>query len=198
MPLLALETFVFPDELFGGDLTLAGDWWVLHTRPRVEKALARKFLDRRTPFFLPLYQREWRKSGRLFRSHLPLFPGYVFLHGAGQDRLAALETNLVARVIPVSDQMQLHADLERVYRLVTSGKPLVPEHRLLPGDWVEITCGPLQGLEGRIIRSAKGLKFFVEVEFLQQGVSVEVDSSMIQPCDRRRKSSGAGRDSSGR
>jgi len=192
MPLLSLETFLFPDDLFSradvGENT-SGEWWVLHTRPRVEKCLARKFLDHQISFFLPLYDRQWRKRGRLFRSFLPLFPGYLFLHGGSQIRLAALETNLVARVIPVPDQAQLHADLKRVHRLVTSGQSLSPEHRLLPGSWVEITGGPLQGLEGKVIRSPKGLKLLVEVQFLQQGVSVEIDTSMIQPTGPRRVTS---------
>jgi transcription antitermination factor NusG len=188
MPLLTLESFLFPDDLFSsGDIERghAGDWWVLHTRPRVEKTLARRFLDRQIPFFLPLYDRQWRKRGRLFLSHLPLFPGYLFVRGSGQVRLAALETNQVARVIPVPDQAQLHADLGRIYRLVTSGKTLIPEQRLIPGSWVEIISGALEGLEGKIIRSSKGLKLFVEVQFLQRGVSVEIESSMIQPSSRQ-------------
>ena len=188
MPLLSLETYVFPEDLLARPPAETGDaedWWVLHTRPRVEKCLARRFLDRQVSYFLPLYERQWRKRGRLFRSYLPLFPGYLFVHGGSQVRLAALETNLVARVLPVPDQGQLQADLQRVYRLVTSGQVLRPEQRLLPGSWVEIIGGPMQGLEGKVIRSAKGLKFFVEVEFLQRGVSVEIDSSMIQPSNAR-------------
>jgi transcriptional antiterminator RfaH len=184
MPLLTREAFLFPDDLFASgrsERAETGEWWVLHTRPRVEKALARRFLARQIPFFLPLYDREWRKHGRLFRSHLPLFPGYVFLRGGSQTRLAALETNQVVRVIPVPDQAQLQTDLERVYRLVTSGQPLNPEERLIPGSRVEIISGPLEGLKGRIIGSAKCLKLFVEVQFLQRGVSVEIERSMIQP-----------------
>ena len=88
-------------------------WWVLHTRPRAEKVLARHCHKRELPFFLPLYHRKWRSRGRLQSSFLPLFPGYVFLLGGGDVRLAALETNLVAQVIPVNDQRQLHEDLAR-------------------------------------------------------------------------------------
>src|SRR5262249_43471458 len=62
MPLLPLEPFVFPDDLLDqpltGDATL-GSWWVLHTRPRAEKSLARRLLRASTPFFLPLCKRQW-------------------------------------------------------------------------------------------------------------------------------------------
>src|SRR5205807_8304193 len=123
-----------------------GRWWVLHTRPRAEKTLARRFQGRGIPYFLPLYHREWRSNGRQFRSYLPLFPGYVFLHGDEFARLAALETNLVAQVLPVEDQHQLYADLRRVYKLLSTGAPVMPEDRLAPGDTVEVVKGPFTGL----------------------------------------------------
>jgi transcriptional antiterminator RfaH len=184
MPLLPPEPFVFPDTLLRTSPP-EGDgparWWVLHTRPRVEKALARKFLGRGTSFFLPLYQRQWRNKGRLHRSHLPLFAGYLFLLGDDQARTHALETNLVARVLTVPDQRRLHADLARVYELIVAEAPLTPEDRLLPGTPVAITRGPLAGLTGTILRRGKQLRFFVEVEMLQRGVSVEIESWMIEP-----------------
>jgi transcriptional antiterminator RfaH len=173
---------VFPPDLLTGP---AGDrpglWWVLHTRPRAEKALVRKFLARDCAFYLPLYHKQWRKRGRLFATDVPLFPGYVFLHGDEQARLYALETNTLVRCLAVADQAQLHADLARVQHLIAAGSALTPEDRLQPGTAVEIVHGPLMGLRGKVLRRGKKMKFFVEVHFLQQGVSVEIESWMIQP-----------------
>src|SRR5918911_590843 len=108
MPLLAQEPFVYPHDLLCNPPD--GDdgqrrWWVLHTRPRAEKALARRFFSRGTAYFLPQHRKQWHSRGRLLTSHLPLFPSYVFLYGDNQARVQALETNVVARVIPVADQM---------------------------------------------------------------------------------------------
>lgn len=183
MPLLHLEPFIYPETLLTEPLPAKEDgsvWWVLHTRPRAEKALARRIAQRRLPFFLPLYKKQWRNQGRLFSSFLPAFPGYVFLQGDPHVRQAALETNLVARVLPVPDQQELHDDLMRIFRLVDSGLPLSPEQRLPEGTVVEITSGVLEGMEGKVIRQAKGVRLFVEVKFLQQGVSVEVESWMVR------------------
>jgi transcriptional antiterminator RfaH len=160
-------------------------WWVLHTRPRAEKTLARRFCDRSISFFLPLYQKEWRSRGRRLQSYLPLFPGYVFLHGDYQQRVTALETNLVALVLPVKDQLQLHDDLQRVFRLITTGAPITPEERLEPGDPVLIVKGPLAGLDGKVIRRGKHLKLIIEVQMLRRAVSVEVESWMLQSCTER-------------
>lgn len=186
MPLLPLEPFLYPEDLLSQTTTAAADpprWWVLHTRPRTEKCLARRFLARNLAFFLPLYQRQWRSRGRLLSSYVPLFPGYIFLHGDYQTRLAALETNRVARCLPVEDQDRLHAELARVYHLMAAGEPLAPEDRLQPGARVEIIHGPLAGLEGKVLRRGKQLRFFVEVQLLQRGVSVEIENWMIQPLD---------------
>jgi transcription antitermination factor NusG len=185
MPSLPLEPFVFPGDLLSDPANgweNSGRWWVLHTRPRAEKSLARNLLGRTLPFFLPLHKRQWRSPGRrLLCSYVPLFSGYVFLRGDHEARLVALETRLVARVLAVEDQLRLHADLARVYHLITAGLPLTPEEQLNPGTLVEIISGPLAGLEGKILRRGKHLKFFVEVQFLQRGVSAEVEGWMIRP-----------------
>jgi transcription antitermination factor NusG len=183
MPLLALEPSVFPADLFcpGEGSASAGRWWVLHTRPRAEKALAQKLLGREISFFLPLYERRWRNWGRLFCSHIPLFPGYVFLRGDREQRLAALETKQVARVLEVEDQQQLQVDLERVHRLIVSKVALTPENRLQAGTVVVITSGSLEGMKGKVLSHGKQLRLVIEVEFLQRGVSVEIESWQVQP-----------------
>jgi len=185
MPLLPPEAFVWPEQLLSRPYPEgeAVRWWALHSRPRAEKALARLFLARGLSFFLPLAKKRWRNRGRLFTSTSPLFPGYIFLMGDENARVSALTTNQVAQCIRVEDQKRLHLDLAQIHRLMISGEPLTPEERLQPGDWVEISGGPLEGLQGKVIRRGKHLRFFVEVQFLQRGASVEIDGSMIRPAE---------------
>ena len=187
MPILPCEPTVYPEELFSAaDLPIddaESRWWVLHTRPRSEKVLARLLLNSRKPFFLPLYKRTWRLRGRQLTSFLPLFPGYVFLWGDCATRIAAFQTRLVANSISVEDQQTLHQDLIRVHQMMVSDAPLAPEERLRPGMNVEITQGPLAGLEGKVIRRGKRLRFLVEVHFLQRGASVEIEGWMLKQVD---------------
>jgi transcriptional antiterminator RfaH len=181
MPILPLEPFLFPaDLLSGSQVSDTAEWWVLHTRPRAEKALVRSLRAHGDAFFLPLHERRTRSRGRTLASYVPLFPGYVFLYGDAQARLHALESNLVAQTLKVYDQAQLYGDLVRVNRLIASGAPLEAEERLEPGTRVEITAGPFAGVEGKIIRRNHRLTLLVEVNFLQRGASVEIESWMIQ------------------
>jgi transcriptional antiterminator RfaH len=184
MPLLPLEPYIFPDGLLGDPFLLEGTanrWWVLHTRPRAEKTLARRLLRQNIPFFLPLYQRTWRSHGRVLESHNPLFPGYVFVQASEDQRSRVLQTKLVARSLPVDDQGQLHEDLFQVFKLISAGVSLAPEDRLRPGTCVEITSGPLTGLTGKFLGRGKHQKVLVEVHFLQRGVSVELEGWSVRP-----------------
>jgi transcriptional antiterminator RfaH len=184
MPLLPLEPYIAPDDLLDAPVLPEADsacWWVLHTRPRAEKSLARHLLARNLSFFLPLYLRQWRSRGRSFRSYMPLFPGYLFIRGDAQTRLHALGTNQVVQTLAVADPDQLRADLVRVHRMMQAGMLLAPEEQLQPGAAVEIIAGPLAGLEGKFLRRGKELRFFVEVRLLQCGVSVEIEGWMIRP-----------------
>src|SRR5579863_1991711 len=97
VPILAAEPSVFPMNLFSlSEHTSAGaEWWVLHTRPRAEKALARRLFTKQIAFFLPVYQQHRNSEGRA-PAHLPLFPGYLFLCGPQEALHTALETKLVA------------------------------------------------------------------------------------------------------
>jgi transcriptional antiterminator RfaH len=181
MPLLPNETFVYPDDLLTLPEPPAQEaWWVVHARPRAEKALARTLLGHQRPFFLPLYQKRWRKSGRLFNSYLPLFTGYLFVAGDEAVRGEVLATNQVVNVLRVPDQARLHSDLTRVYRLMEAGNCLIPEEGIEPGAAVVIVEGPLAGLEGTLLRRGNGHRLLVEVAFLGRAASVELDESLVR------------------
>ncbi len=183
MPILPLEPFLFPEDLFAAaDIPRQEDrrWWVLHTKPRAEKTLARNLRHEETTFFLPLGRKVARTRGRTLTSHLPLFPGYLFLHGDEAARVGALTTNLIVNCLKVPDQDELFADLLGVHRLMTSERPLAVEVGLTPGTPVEIVGGALAGLRGKVVRQGNRLTFIVEVHFLQQGVRVEIDAAMLE------------------
>jgi transcription antitermination factor NusG len=184
MPVLPSEPSLYPTTLFADHEPLnhgAGRWWALHTRPRAEKTVARMLLQRGIPFFLPLHERARRIQRRVVRSHLPLFPGYLFMRGDDEARTAAFATRRIAGCLHVEEQERLARELAKVYDLICSGAPLAPEERLQPGMPAEITSGPLTGCRGKVVRCGKAMKFVIEVDFLQQGASVEVDSTMIRP-----------------
>ena len=183
MPVLPAEPELFPEGLFT-DPALAGQaervWWVLHSKPRQEKSIARYLHERQVPFYLPQIQKRWRLRNRPMTSFMPLFAGYVFLLGNRDERVTALTTNRIVRTIDVTDQARLWDDLRQVQRLIASGAPITPEDQLVPGATVEIKSGPLTGLKGKILRTATGRRFVVQVDFIQRGASVLLDDYTLE------------------
>lgn len=181
MPILPAEIVHYPDELFAAPSPRAGGeaWWVLHTRPRQEKSLARDLLAHQAPFYLPQVSRRASVRGRVLTSHVPLFPGYLFLLGNERQRISALSTKRVVHALRVLDQDRLWRELAQIHQLIESGAPVTPEERLGPGQTVEICSGPLAGLRGTVVRAAAGRRFVVQVDFIQRGASVELDDYTV-------------------
>jgi transcriptional antiterminator RfaH len=182
MPILPAEPALYPNDLFQtGSAVAEKRWWVIHTRPRQEKSLARQLHDHESAYFLPLLRKRSLIHGKATESHLPLFGGYLFLLGDGHDLQFALGTRRIARPLEVRDQTRLWNDLRQIHQLIASGAPIRPEDQLVSGKTVEIHSGPLAGLQGVIVKSLSGNRFVVKVDFIQRGASVLLDESVLAP-----------------
>ena len=95
--------------------------------------------------------------------------------------MAALATSRVVQSLAVVDQHALWRDLAQIHRLTSSGVPVSPADRLVPGALVEITSGPLAGLRGKIVQEASGRRFIVAVDFIQRGAAVMLDDLHLRP-----------------
>ncbi|MDA0658926.1 MAG: antitermination protein NusG [Planctomycetota bacterium] len=185
MPILHEETNRFPEDVLENQHDLGEDrqWWAVYTKSRQEKALARSLLGLKVPFYLPLIQRDNAVRGRRTRSHVPMFSGYLFVCGSESERIRVLATNRISRLIQVPDQTRLVRDLRYLDRLITSGVPLTLESRLEPGQGVRIKTGPMLGAEGVVISRRGQSRLLLAVQFLQQGVSVEIEDYQVESID---------------
>jgi transcriptional antiterminator RfaH len=184
VPILAKETEVFPPDLLDGDVQVNGQrWWVAHTKPRQEKSLARQLLAKKVGFFLPQMDRSRRVRGKTVHSYSPVFASYLFVYGSEEERVDSLSTNRVVQMLRTEDQDGLHRDLQQVRRLTESGLPLYPESKLEPGTPVRIVKGSLTGLTGEVITRQGRHRFQVSVDFIQKGVSVELEADALELVD---------------
>lgn len=184
MPILAKERSLFPEDLLCNSAFETPNgrrWWVLHTRPRQEKAVARELLNWGVPFYLPLIPRENVVRGKRVRSFTPVFNSYVFLHADDGERIRCLKTNRIVTTLEVADSRELVHDLRQVQRLIDLDAPLSLERRIQQGQWVRVKRGPMVGLEGVVERRKGRARLIVLVRMLQQGVSVELDDFLVEP-----------------
>jgi len=184
MPILPRQRDVFPDDLLEDSAGQAVDgravgelgWVAFYTLSRREKDLMRKLEAATIPFYAPLVKRRMRSpGGRTRLSFVPLFPGYVFSLVDDDQRRTALATNTVARWLPIGDPAGFVSDLRNIKRLIATEQPLTPEALLEPGQPVRVRSGPLQGLEGTVVKRRGGERLVVAVRFLNQGASIELE-----------------------
>jgi transcriptional antiterminator NusG len=157
-----------------------GQWWVVHTKSRNEKALAHDLINKDICYFLPMSWKVRRKSRRTLRSLLPLFNGYLFFCGKENDRVALLKTNRVAHLIEVSDQQKLLDELVQIDQALRSGAPLTPHKYIKAGQKCRVIAGPLIGLEGIVVRSKNATRLVLQIDMLGQAASVEIDIDMME------------------
>ena len=163
--------------------SFTGQWWVLHTKARNEKAIADDLTRKHVQYFLPLVRCRRVYGARIRQVDLPLFPGYVFLCGTPGDRYVALRTNRVAKVLEVVDQQRLRADLLQIQRVVESDTPVDLYPRLRKGCRCRVITGSLMGIEGVVLRRRGPWRVYVGVEFVGQSAELEIDPSWLEVID---------------
>ena len=185
MPILQREDDIYPLDLLDDEQVLGVETrqrWCIYTLSRREKDLMRRLVGMEIPFYAPIIEKRYRSpAGRLRTSFVPLFPNYVFLFASDEERHRAMTTNCISRCSEVTDHKQLVIDLRQLYHVVQSGVPLTPESKLIPGDHVRVRSGPFKNYEGTVVRREGRTRLLLTINFLEQGVSMEVDEGLLEP-----------------
>ncbi|HOA75816.1 MAG TPA: transcription termination/antitermination NusG family protein [Phycisphaerae bacterium] len=164
-------------------LSADGEWWVVHTKARNEKALAADLTKLGVHHFLPLVHTIRKHGGRKVSVDLPLFPSYLFVCGGETERYVTLTTHRVARVIKVVDQERFRGELQQIYRVIQSGRPVDLYPRLRRGQRCRIIRGSLSGVEGVVVRRRDLCRVYLGVEVLGQSAELEIDPAWVEVLD---------------
>ena len=161
-----------------------GNWWVVHTKSRNEKALANDLITKNISYFLPMKWKLRQTRGRKIKSLLPLFSGYLFFCGNEEQRINVLRTNRVANLIEVKDQQKFLDQILKIHKALISGVDLTPHNYIKTGQCCRVTAGPLQGLEGIVVRTKNISRLIMQIDMLGQATSAEVDTDLIEAIDK--------------
>jgi transcription antitermination factor NusG len=158
-------------------------WYAAYTRSRHEKVVAEALQQRTVEHFLPLYEtvRKW-KNGR-FKVQLPLFPGYLFVHIALRDRLRVLQVPGVVRLIGFNGVPAPlpQVELEIIRSALSTGVEAAPHPYLRVGQRVRITSGPMEGLQGILLRRRGRPRVVVSVDLIMRSVALDIDAAQVEP-----------------
>ena len=157
-------------------------WYAACTCARHEKQVSRQLQDRRIECFLPLYRSLRRWKDRRKELELPLFPGYIFVHIACEDRLRILQVPSVVRFVGFNGQPTALEDseVEQLRNGILNGVLAEPHPYLKLGSRVRVKHGPLAGAEGILIRKKDTCRIVLSVELLMRSVAVEVQAADLE------------------
>ena len=159
------------------------NWYALYTCPRHEKCVARQIEERNISCFLPLYRSVRRWKDRRKELELALFPGYVFVRLALQDRFRVLQLPSAVRLVSFSGQPAVlpEAEIEGLRERLARGGSVEPHPYLRVGRRVRVCGGPMQGLEGIIVRRKDRCRVVFSLDLIMRSMAVEVDESDVEP-----------------
>lgn len=158
-----------------------GQWHLLHTKSRQEKALAETLAGMGIRFFLPLVMQQRTYGRRKAKVEMPLFPGYLFLRGSLDEAYQADRTTRVAQIIRVADQRKIAWELMNLAKALEHEVDLDPYPYLTRGLRVEVRAGPLKGLQGIIEDRTKRDRLLLQVDVLGKATSLEIDGALLEP-----------------
>ena len=158
-------------------------WYAVYTKANHEKRVAQQLEQRCVEHFLPLYESIRRWKDRRIWLQTPLFRGYVFVRLALRDRLQLLQIPGVVQLVnfnghpaPLPEE-----DIQAIRNCLGRSRRVEPHPYMQAGLRVRVTSGPLQGLEGVLLRRKNKTRFVLSFDLIMRSVAVEIDEINLGP-----------------
>jgi transcription antitermination factor NusG len=158
-------------------------WFAVFTTSHHEKKVSQRFVQQRIENYLPLYSQvhKWTNRRRV-TVQLPLFPNYVFVRVDRGQRGQVLQVPGVLAIVGRGYEPTPLPDFE--IESLRSGlhlRKFEPHPTLVEGTRVRIRVGPLDGMEGFLLRKKNNLRVVLTVPLINKSLAVEVDATDIEP-----------------
>jgi len=157
-------------------------WYAIYTCANHEKRVAGELLLRGVEHFLPLYRSVRKWKDRRLTLDLPLFPGYVFVQLALSNKLRVLQVPSVVHLVGFGGQPHPlpTEEIEALRACISNGLRIEPHPYLTVGCRVRLKQGPLQGVEGVLVRKKNIHRVVLSISLISSSASVEVDSTDVE------------------
>jgi transcription antitermination factor NusG len=161
-------------------------WYAAYTRANHERRVADQLEERGVENFLPRYESVRKWKDRKVRLQMPLFPGYVFVHLALQNRLRVLQVPGLACLVSFAGRPVALPEEEfaRIRGFLDKGFRVEPHAYLNAGRRVRVRSGPLEGMEGIVVRRKNSSHLVISMELIQRAIAVDVDALDVEALSR--------------
>lgn len=150
-------------------------WYAVYTAPRAEKRVKERLDSLGVECWLPLHRSPRVWSDRIKIVEMPLYPSYLFVHCLEPELRPLLKVNGVSKIVYYDGAPAIVRDQE--IEAIREFLSKAAENALCPGDEVEVICGILKNVSGKIQRIKRNyLALFLE----QLGATVCVKLNTVK------------------
>lgn len=156
-------------------------WYAVYTYRNTEKIVSQKAQSLGVECFLPLQKVERQWSDRKKKLDVPLFPGYVFVKTSLVHRFVLLNIKELVRFVGFSQPVAIpDAEIESIRTVVSTTNDVTTEpFGITAGTRVKVTEGQFAGAEGILVQRKGKDRLVIQLELLQQAISVECNTQGI-------------------
>lgn len=157
-------------------------WYILITRSRSEKKVAKQLLESGYTVYLPLRKEMHRWKDRNKLVDAPLFPCYLFVKCAPEKRHGVYIFSGVIKFLQWGNTpMTVHeSEIERIKRACEYGGAIHLERENLQiGNEIKITSGYFKGLSGNITEVKSKGKLRIALRSLSCVLNIELNQEDV-------------------
>lgn len=170
-----------PDHSLAGAYNKEVNWYAIRVMSNCERAVVTSLHGKGFDVCLPLCKQPGRSRQKA--KEKALFPGYVF---CCFDPELLLPVVTVPHVVAVVGRGRTPEPIDRtemrmVQQLAASGVTAESYPHLRTGERVRISKGPLEGVEGFVVREQGRDRLVISVSLLQRSVAAEVERGWVEP-----------------
>jgi transcription termination/antitermination protein NusG len=158
-------------------------WLAAYTRSEHEHRVAEQLRVKNLEFLLPTYEKLTRWSDRIKRSQAPLFPGYVFVHVAQNERVPVLQTAGVVNIVASGGRAATlnEEEVERLRACSLRTGEVEPHPYLKIGQRVRVKHGPFTGWEGTLVEKQNSRRLVVTIEQIMKSIALNLHGADVEP-----------------
>jgi transcription antitermination factor NusG len=164
------------------DVARVALWYALSLRSRYEKKSYELLCEKGVDAYLPLIEEVHVWSDRKKKVLEPLFRGYMFVRTDLRNRVEILLTDGVVRFVSIGNHLTAIPENQMEWVRLASREPskVRREPYLTMGERVRVKEGPLQGVEGVIVRVKASCRIVLAVGCVAQAFSVDVAPEAVE------------------
>ena len=154
------------------------NWYVLYTSPRAEKQVKGRIDALGVECWLPLHRAPRVWSDRVKIVEVPLFNSYLFVRCTDPELRNLIRVYGVARIVYYNGKPAIvrQREIDAIKEFLEQAS----NHTLCPGEEVEILCGAMKHVSGKVKKEKNHLLLYLE----QLGATVCVKMDDVARVDR--------------